>query len=167
MSILPPENTNFLQGHSFDFQVNSLPNTTFFVQRVNVPGVNIGSIPVPYATKAIPESGDEVEYSILSVTFKVDEELQSFFEVFDWIVGLGGPISPSQYRKLLESERGRFSDGSLTIRNSKKNPILRLNFKSLFPTSLSDMELMRDTSDIPYPIATLSLVYIYYTYERI
>ena len=103
----------------------------------------------------------------LTLTFKVDEDLVNYLEIYDWMVGIGFPQQFEQ-RKMLDKKgtEGKRCDGHLTINTSKKNPNIQFMFKDLMPYSLSDLRFNTTDSDVIYVEATVSFVYAYYTVER-
>ncbi len=164
-----PTNKNQLSQLGFQFRVKKLPTTNFFVTRVTLPGL-MGSVPgVATPFKIMPMAYDKLEYGDLQVTFKVDEDMKNWMEVFDWMVGIGFPTKFDE-RRLLEANNstaeGKFSDGSLTVMTSAKNPNIQFMFKDLIPYSLSDLDFTTQDMDVNYLEATVSFKYLYYTIEN-
>ena len=65
-----PTNPQFLSPLGFDFRIRKLPTVNYFVQSVNLPGVQLGEaqIPTPFITVPIP--GDHMSFGDLIVTFR-------------------------------------------------------------------------------------------------
>lgn len=164
-----PTNKNQLSQLGFQFRVKKLPTTNFFVTRTNLPGLagNPPGVATPF--KIMPMAYDKLEYNDLSVTFKVDEDMKNWMEIFDWMVGIGFPTKFDE-RRLLEAQigqgEGKFSDGALTVMTSAKNPNVQFMFKNLIPYSLSDLEFTTQDMDVNYLEATVNFRYLYYTIER-
>jgi len=144
-------NTNFLPIVGFRFGIKKLPTTNYFVQAVNVPGVELGLATVdnPFIRYNLP--GDHIRYRELTVTFRVDEDMKNYQEIYNWIIGLGFPDSFNQYKQLSSksatSGEGITSDGTLMIQNSARVPNMEITFIDMFPRSLSDIILdTRDTT---------------------
>ena len=51
-------------------------------------------------------TGDKLTFETLNITFLVDEELQNYRELWDWIVGMGSPVSHSQWETTLAKGDG-------------------------------------------------------------
>ena len=66
-----------------------------------------------------------------------DEYMESYNEIFNWMVGLTKPDSFDQYKNLQNSDDGLYSDASLIILDSKGNPGVEVHYKDVFPISLS------------------------------
>ena len=155
-----PDNINFLSPVGFHFSIEDLPGTNWFLTSANLPGITLGEItqPTPFVQAAIP--GNDLTFEPLSVTFLVDEDLQNWRELYDWLIGLGFPEQHSQYKT-------RLSDATLVILNSNMNPNYRIIFKDLFPTSVSEILFDSASPDIEGIKATASFRYLNYIYEKV
>jgi hypothetical protein len=140
-----PENKNFLSPMKFRFFIKKSPTVNFFVQRANVPGIVLPPTTHENPFVKIPYQGDHVQYEDLVITFKVDEDLNNYMEIHNWIRGMGFPTDFSEYAALasksITSGEGLRSDISLMLLSSKDNPIFDVVFIDAFPYSLSGMEL--------------------------
>lgn len=67
------------------------------------------------------------------------------------------------YDILKNSDDGIYSDGTLTILNSKKNASKMFSFKDMFPISLSSINMDVTASDITY--ATFDVTFKYNSYS--
>ena len=84
--------------------------------------------------------GDELTYENLEITFLVDEKLENYIELHNWLVGIGFPDNRNQFTnfrtdnqnafpdsgKSAETQgvQGMFGDATLTITSAKNNPIV-------------------------------------------
>ena len=132
---------NFLSSLGFSFKLSRLPNTSFFIQSVNIPGVSIGIVDQPTPFKTLHLAGDKIEYDTFDVTIKMDEKLESFVEIYDWMKGLSHPEDFSQFKQLKDSQYSLYSDGTLLIFNSNSQPILEFSFSDMFPVSMSSISM--------------------------
>lgn len=164
-------NKNFLSPLGYSFGVKKLPNVNFFATRVNVPGVSMAAVEIPTPFNRVPISGDKVQFDELNVTFKVDEDMRNYIEVFDWIMGLGFPERFEQYKNLASrgkfTNEGLYSDATLTITTSAMNPNIELTFKELFPITLSEIDFSSTEADIEYVTATVTFRYREYTIKSV
>ena len=97
ITLTNPTNTNPLSPNGFKFNIASLPEVEFFCQQVQIPGITFGD-PVlanPFANMPIP--GDHLTYDLLKVRFLVDENMDNYIAVYNWLIGLGFPQSYQQY----------------------------------------------------------------------
>lgn len=164
-------NKNMLSPLGFSFNIQRLPNMNFFVQSVTLPGVTLQTIEVPSPLKNIPFPGDKIDYSELEVSFKIDEDMNNYIEVFEWIRALGFPDSQDQYRTLENQPSytggGIYSDATLTILSSAMNPNIWIEITDLFPVSLSPIEMSAIQGDIEYLEATASFRFLGYTFKKL
>lgn len=158
-----PTNINFLAPQGLRFLVRRMPNVNFFVQRANIPGINLPAVEAPNPFVQVPHGGDHITYNELVVTFKVDEDLKNYLEIHDWIRGLGFPEEHQEYADLLASAEGLNSDVVLMILTSAKNPNLEVTFKDALPVNLSD--LIFDTTDDQVTNITASAAFRYISFD--
>ena len=147
-----PKNINPLADVQFKFDVAALPNTSFFIQTVNLPGISLegANIGVPQLQNFSRHTG-VITYEQLSVTFMIDEYLKNWQEIFEWMVG----------------EESKYTTAVLTIVSSSMNPTLEIHFKDIFPTSLSEIAFDSTTTDPVYQIATVAFNYTEYTIKNL
>lgn len=159
-----PINRNFLSQLDFKFIVKRLPNVSFFLQRVNIPGINIPPKAIPNPFTNIPYSGEHITFQPLSVEFKVDEDFANYFEISNWMRGLGFPENFGQYAELLNKPLGESidSDISLMILSSVKKPNIEIIFHHCIPTSLSDLVFSTTPADVDYLEALVTFSYVWY-----
>ena len=92
-------NRNFLSPSGFKFSITKIPKADFFSNSANIPGINLGVAMQPTYLKDIPVPGDKITYDDLSFSFFVDENLENYLEVHNWIRGLGYPESIQEFSK--------------------------------------------------------------------
>jgi hypothetical protein len=153
-------NKNFLSPLGYMFKVNRTPNTNFFVTQVILPGVNVGNIEYPTPFKRIAVAGDKMEFNDLLVTFKVDEDMNNYLELFEWIRSYGTPESFEQYKGV------PYSDATLTVLNSFSRPNLEFTFQDLFPVNLTDLQFSSNSTDVEYIECSVTFKYRQYTYRK-
>lgn len=164
MSFNPyPDNPNFLSPLGFRFHAKRMPNVTFFTQRASIPTVSLGTATVPTPFSSIPVPGDHLVYSDFTLTFKVDEDLNNYIEVYNWMTALGFPDNFDQYKSVVPQRysmnEGVYSDGVLEILNSAKKAIAEVQFVDMYPTSISDLSFNSTDSDVSFIEATVSFAY--------
>ena len=159
--------TNFFTPLEFLVTINRLPNIEFFTQRTVIPGISANPIRHPTMFNAIYETPDELTYNNFEFSFIIDENMNNFLEVFNWMVSMTGPKNFDQFKQLKESKEGIISDISIVVLNSNKNSSIRINFKDCFPISLSEITLDTTQSDVQYPTATVTFQYDYYEIEKV
>lgn len=159
-----PTNTNFLSPVGYRFEVKRLPNTNFFVQSVSLPSVTMGEIPVqtPFSTIQMP--GDKLQFGELQVTFRVDEDLNNYKELYNWLRAMSrvdnfGESVAWKNEETPWKEDRVFSDATLMFLNSAMQPNVEIKFTDVYCSSLSDLVLNTQSQDIDYIECTASFKY--------
>lgn len=153
---------NMLSPLNFKFTLKRAPNLNFFVQKINIPGISLPKVDTPNPLIKIPLSGDHLEYDELDVTFKVDENLQNYLEIHNWVRSLGKPAFEEYSnlsRKAIYSGEGLKSDIVVTVLTSQKNPNYEFVFKDAFPISVSSISFESTDESVNYIEATARFVY--------
>lgn len=166
------ENRNFLSPTGFKFTLSRAPKVAFFCNEANIPDMNLGIAIQPTYLKDIDVPGDKIIFGDLNLRFLVDENLENYMELQNWIRGLGYPEKLEQFSELdaqgLTSEnyiqRGHkiYSDGTLQVLTSSQIPNFQVTFKDLFPYSLSTLTFDATNTDIQYFTADVSFKYTIY-----
>ena len=161
-----PDNINLLSPVGFRFNIEYLPQTNWFLTSVNLPGISLGEViqPTPLMPTQVP--GNDLTWEPLNVTFLVDENLNNWREMYDWLIGIGFPNEYAEY-KTQKTDKQIYSDATLTILNSNMNSNYIIQFKDLFPTSLSEVSFDSASGDIEGIKATATFRYLTYTYEKV
>ena len=162
-----PENKNFLSPLGFKFQINKLPDTNFFVQSVVLPGIDVGFIDRASPFAKIPTVGDHLTFGDIQITFRVNETMSNYIEIFNWMIGIGFPSDFEQRATIQRQPRGSglglYSDAVLTILSSAMNPIIEIKVIDAFPISLSSLTMDSTLEDVQYIEATATFKFLEYT----
>lgn len=152
-----PADTNFLSPFGFRFTLKRSPHLNFFATDVNIPSFEIGSINVPSPFKRIEIPGDKPAFGDFIITFKVDENLNNYLEIFNWIAKIGFPESFEEYASVKNrtptSGQGVVSDGTLTILNSSMDPNVEIRLENMYPYSLSEVNFTTADTTVNYVTA--------------
>ena len=181
-----PSIMDYASPVQFRFKCSKLPKVEFFCQSANIPGIGLGVASIDTPLKSIPFPGDEVTYQDLAISFLVDENLENYKEIHDWIIGLGAPQNHTQFSDLRATssdrfpgtsssnaitgqatadplpESGTYSDATLTILNSKNIAVTEIRFHNIFPTSLGALSYNVQASDVNYLQTAVDFSYMYY-----
>ena len=178
---------DYATGTQWRLAFNRLPKTTWFCTAATIPGITLGEAQYATPMSDVILSGDKLTFETLNITFIVDEELQNYRELWDWIVGMGSPVNHSQWETTLSKgdgavrtfgtsdadprtkttyeESNLYSDSTLIVYNSKNKAKVNVLFKNMFPTSLSALEYSQELTDVEYFKASASFRYLYYEFE--
>jgi hypothetical protein len=164
-----PINKNFLGQTGFRLVLERTPTVNYFSQSASLPAISLGAANIVNPLIDYPLPGEKLTFSPFNISFRVDEDLKNYIEIYNWLVGLGSPGSTDQYKnyKNASINQSILSDATLSILSSKYNPNLRIKFQKMFPESISELLFTSTGSDIEYLEATVSFRYSLYTIETL
>lgn len=189
-----PDKLDYASPIQFRFTCAKLPTVEFFCQTANIPSITLGTADVETSLKSIPFPGDKLTYGDLNVSFLVDENLNNYKELHDWLTGLGFPQSHSQFSSLLATGHDRFpsskvgtasvssdvgrttapldegasySDATLTVLNSKNIAKTEIRFHNVYPTQLGGLSYDIKASDVDYLQVNATFAYMFYEIVQI
>ena len=178
-----PDKLDYTSPTQFRFMINQLPKVQFFTTAANIPDISLGEAVIPTPYKDIPIMGDKITFGNLDVSFIVDEYLENYVSIHNWLIGIGFPKNRQQFSSFRSDtsnnptsaktvsvdsvgkatpDRGMYSDATLTILSNKNNPILEVRYSDLFPVSLSALSYSQDATDVTYQTAEISFRYKLY-----
>jgi len=161
-------NRNFLSPAGFKFNIAKDPKISFFCNSARIPEINLALALQPSYLKDIDVPGEKLTYGDLTIRFLIDENLENYMAVHNWLTGLGFPETTEQYRDLITDVKGlldpkeAFSDGTLRVLNSNFKDAAIVKFKDMFPYSLSSLEFDATITDVQYFTAEASFKYTIY-----
>ena len=180
---------NYSQTNQFKVSLSIFPKTEWFVVRANIPSVTLGQ--GVQATRLIdmPIVGDKITYDQFYFTFVVDEQLQNYMELHNWLLNIGFPERFDQFQGQVRpdgtirptgktsdpevsgfgkfSDRDLYSDITMHILSSKNNPVAKIKFFECFPVNLTNVEYSQQESDTTYAECTATFAYTLFTAEAV
>ena len=162
------QNRNFLSPVGFKFTLAKEPKVSFFSNSASIPEIVLGTAIQPSYLKDVDVPGDKLQYGDFSLRFLVDEELENYMKIHNWMKGLGYPETTKEYKDLttnvdgLRDSKEAFSDGSLHILNSNYRDIAIVKFNDLFPIGLTSLEFEATDTDVNYFTAEVVFKYTVY-----
>ena len=181
-----PTKLDYSLPTQFKFSINQLPKVEFFTVAANIPGISLP--PATYNTpfKNIPTIGEKPEYEDLTITFIVDEFLENYISIHEWVTGTGFPKSRTQFSNFRSAtsnsptdaksvsvdkvgsatpDKGMYGDATLTILSNKNNPLVEVRFEDVFPTALGGLDYTQTATDVEY--LNVQVTFQYKIYEII
>ena len=186
-----PSKFDYASPIQFRFKITKLPLVEFSIQTANIPGISLDEVQQPTRLKAIALPGSTLTFANLDISFLVDENLNNYKELHDWLIGLGTPESDSQFAGLLAAgsdrfpgstagasvpgvanprplaEGGIYSDATLIVLNSKNIAKTEIRFKNVYPVSLGSLSYDVKLSDVDYLQVAASFAYMGYEIVQI
>ena len=189
-----PDDLNYLRPHGFQFFIQSLPTVNYFCQSATIPSVTLG-----YATQQtpivdIPYPGEKVTYGELVIRFMIQENMQNYIELYNWMANLGGvdngryhidlrtfkeqyrtdnnsitPWSPEHDNRpsKRKSDKTDFSDAVLLILGSDNEPVGRIFFQDCFPINLTGVDFDISSGNVQHLQATATFKYKLFFADRL
>ena len=178
-----PDQLDYASPTQFRFGVHQLPKVEFFTVSANLPGITLPAAPYPTPFKDIPIMGEKLDYANLSISFIVDEYLENYISLHDWLVGIGFPQKRDQFKTFRDitsnipagggteavdrvgsttADKAMYSDAFIQILSNKNNPIVEVNFQNVFPINLSALDFTQTATDVEYMVATAEFAYQIY-----
>ena len=180
-----PTKLDYASPTQFRFGINQLPKVEFFTVAATVPSITMGDAIFPTPFKDIPVMGDKITYENLSISFIVDEYLENYISLHEWMTAIGFPKSRTQFKdfrantsNVAQTTQGTsqdigdvqpatpanalFSDAYLMILSNKNNPIVEITFHNMYPVSLGALEYNHGAPDVEYLTVTADFSYQIY-----
>ena len=178
-----PDKLDYASPTQFKFGIHQLPKVEFFTLSANVPGISADTVTQPTPYKDIPIVGDKLNYENLSITFLVDEYLENYISLHNWMTGIGFPTDRQEFRTFRDvtsntpasgktpptdlvgkaiPDRALYSDAYLMVLSNKNNAIVEVNFQNIFPISLGGLDFTQNVTDVEYVTATADFAYQIY-----
>ena len=135
--------------------------------------LSISSADVPVAQMGLPLKTPIGRYSYenLSVSFLVDEKMDNWTEIYNWMVGLsnfdgsGAKSTRFPYETSTEPGQGVFSDATLLVLSGSYNeetPVRTITIKDMFPVGISGIQFSSVSVDTEPIIATATFAFRIY-----
>ena len=169
-------NKSILNKNNFRLLIDKVPNVEYYVRSVNIPGLTFSETEQAAGVGLnafFP--GDKISFDTLDVNFLVDEDLENFKEIYDWmdsIVPVSDPslfgtytdtaVTDTNILSSIDNDLKQYSDITL-VTNTNKNVANRFfRFHDAFPISLGSIELESGADAEP---ATVSVSFRFTYYE--
>ena len=163
------ENRNFLSPIGFKFLLAEYPKIPYFAQSANIPSMNLGIQQQSTPLRQLPLEGF-ITYDPLNLTFLIDEDMENYMILHNWIRALGTPDTYQERGVFTESKKKQNkefrTDATLAILNSNFNLNLNCVFQDIIPQSLSAMEFNATIDGTEYATASASFQFLSYEIRK-
>ena len=152
-----PTNRNFLSPVGFLLDLEIFDGVDFFCQSASIPEISMpfAEVQTPYRNVPIVSSGG-VSYGDLNVRFIIDEDLKNYLVIHNWIKEYG-------LAEKRADSADAYSNARLQIMTSHNNVNHIVEFKNMFPVSLSSVPFDATVGDIEYLLADVTFKFETYT----
>ena len=181
---------DYFDPTKFKFQMVKLPTVEFNTIAAQIPDVSLTEMVQPTRLQQLKLPGNDMTFGDLTITFLVDEDLENYRKVHDWMAALAQVDSDTKFQELLstgqdrmplsqsrgvQSEPGKegsatpdgaiFSDAKLLTLTSRNIPKVEITFIDCYPKALSAIELNQNATDVEYITAQVTFGYKYHEYS--
>lgn len=148
-------NKSILNKNNFRLLIDKIPTVEYYVKSVNIPSLSFTET-VAGAGVGLDAyfPGDKVEFGTLNITFLIDEDLENFKEVYEWMNAIVPVADPADYKNYVgssttstgqlsnvDNDLNQYSDITLVINTNKNIPNKFFRFRDAFPISLGEISL--------------------------
>jgi hypothetical protein len=157
-------NINFLQPTAFKLSIDrkNYPNLEFFAQTVMHPSMTLGFAEMPYSRiGTIAMAGDKLTFGELSATIILDENMNSYTEMYNWMKRIVENTNVSALDRNLNNIPTE-ADITVSILSSHNNVLKRIRYIDCIPTLLGDVSFESTTGDIQYLTFPISFKFSYF-----
>ena len=146
------DNFNMLSPTGFRVTIESpkFSNLEYFITTFSLPTVSLGETEAAYRNYQGFVAGDKVTYDAVDLTFMVDEDMNNYVEVFNWIQSNANENISAKH------------DIILSILSSHNNVNKQIRFVNALPVSLGGVDFTTQTTSIEYLQSTVSFRYDYF-----
>jgi hypothetical protein len=186
-----PSNLDYADPTKFRFQCVKIPKVEFNTIQCNVPGITLTELVQPTRLQQIRIPGNDLTFEDLTIQFIVDEDLETYTQIHDWMAALAQMDSDDKYRALITEGKDRmplsqqqtsmdagrpgratpdgaiFADAKLTVLTSRFISKIEINFQDIYPKSLSALDYNQNLTDTEYLVATCTFGYKIHTYKTL
>jgi hypothetical protein len=173
------ENRNFLSPIGFKFTLAKFPKIAYFSQSANIPGItNTQPEQSTIYGRSLPMDGF-MQFEDFQMTFLVDEDLENYNLVHNWMRALGTPTSHKDRSAYIEFMQTKYNqpglkefdlisaDATLSVLNSNFNANFNVVFQGLFPTALSALNFNATVDGSDSATATVTFRYLMYEIQNV
>lgn len=157
---------NYLNPTNFRFVIQRLPNVAFYVQQASIPGISMVPTETASPFSLIYTHGDRLFWNEFSISIRLDEDMASYREIYDWMTSVANPEGFDGYEEIKTSP-GIYSDATLTVLNSSQNPNIEVNIKDMFPIQLGDILFNTTATDVDFATCDITFRYASFSVTKL
>ena len=132
-----------------------LENIRLDILSVNLPDISISNINIQKRGGVkVNRAGDTLDYSDLAIVFKMDEKLEHYDAIVNWIYDMSDPVTGRYANKYVTS--------SLLIFHPNGSLLKTITFHNMFPISMTPGTLFQtNIQDTEYQECTVNFKFDY------
>jgi hypothetical protein len=172
---IPQLGQSLQQPTKWQISFPRVSNTIFYIQSVSVPGFSITEAKQQTPVQDLWVPGTKTNWDPLTFSFLIDEKFSAWFDIYQWMTGLGAAETTDQYKNLAINSirkgvptygvRPPYSDAILNLFTAKNNVGLQFSFIDCYPFTLSAIRMSYTESADVILTGDVSFRYSYYTFQ--
>jgi len=160
-------NINYFQPTGFRVLIDrkNYGNLEFFVQSINHPGATCPAVETPFSRIAsVPMPGSSIEYSDLSMQVLLDEDMNSYTEVYDWLLRTVNEdmITKRDNFSGKTSTTPNYADITIVALSSHNNASVKFKYVDALPTAVGDITFEAQNQSVEYVAFPVSFRFSYF-----
>ena len=161
------DNINLFQATGFKVAIDrqNYANMQFFVQSIVHPGATNAAAETPFQrVQGVPMPGNSMTYGELSMEVLVDEDFESYTEMYNWMLRL---VNNRQVEKRDDFHGGRndqptYADIHITALTSHNNKNVEFKYIDCVPVSIGDLRFEATNQSVEYYTFNASFRFSYF-----
>lgn len=156
-----PSVINALEITGFELRIVKIPELSFWIKNANLPSISLNETSQATPFHNVAHVGDKAEMTDLSITFQVDELMNNYVALYDWIRLISFAHSykdiPTWKSKWYDGnvsnkddDYALVSDATLIVMGGNSKPIRTITFKDMWISSLGSINVVDDVSETTY-----------------
>jgi len=160
------DNTAYLQPTGFRVVIDrrNFPNLEYFAQSIVHPSLSLPAIEQPYKNlTTLAFAGDKLDYTELSCTFLMDEDMKGYQEMIDWMERVISTPARTNRATLGNDITSHYADITLSVLSSHNNPTRQIRYINAIPTNVGEVMFEATVGDIQYITYTATFRFDYFS----
>ena len=133
----------------FKCKFDRIPNTIFFLQEWDIPGISMEPIVQPTPLLDLDQIGEKITYEPFTLTFLVDANMKNYKEIHDWM----------KLNSVGDHHQDVHSDAIIIINDSKT-----MRFVDCWPIRLGGLKFRTNATEMEYITCTVTFHYDWYDF---
>lgn len=133
---------NLARENKYQFFMQDLPILSNLVQSIDIEALALNEVPVNTPYLDIPKQGEKIVYGNFDVMYLVDENMDAYTEVYNYMNAMCGVYSIREERREFD-----FQASVLVYDNSLSKIVRTIKFEDCFPILLGNLAFDNTGSD--------------------
>jgi hypothetical protein len=138
-------------------------NLEFFVQSVSHPGATNPAIETSYKRiSSVPQPGGQMEYGELTMDVMLDEDMNSYTEMYNWMLRL---VNIEQVVSRRVSDQPTYADIKVIALTGHNNPNKTFTYVDCIPVAIGDIRFEAQNQSVEFVTFPASFRFSYLDIE--